>query len=568
MRKSPAVFGVGILSLSIFLAHPVFSETIELVTYYPAPGSGASNQHFDTLTVGDPYDGVTPANGVALISTGLWLGAGFDAANPPPPGEVLHVAGRAGFDNAGLGAPTAEGTVSAGDKLVMWNAAAAPAGPYKAAIGLNNNNELWLQSSGNNTNNKITFYTSTLPNAAPLERMRIDANGNVGIGVAPVPNYRFQVQGADNGLSNVTFMPGAATVPGLVPEIRVGIGAPLPVGPLHVVGRNDALSYVFFAPGVDTAAVGAPNISLADFGSLSVGSLIPANSPLQTPGTFITAGAANAVYFMRRNLGVIPVPLALGDAYAWYAPDATHASIWASGLGDIMSVTSNRRVGIGTTTPRQPLEVAAGPGNLTSFGWTPGVILGAGAALTWDKGGQPNYFFMAHPSGGPPGNFWAGFVPTINGASAPIYSYQIFGNPASGLVGTVQFFQPIIAAGQVFPSDERFKIHILPLTGVLDRICGMQAISFEWNELYEAMGHQGMEGKRTIGLTAQEVERAFPELVTTWGEKGYKGVDYSRMTTVLVEAVKELKAENDQLKQKVEADHQEIQTLKKALSGS
>ena len=52
---------------------------------------------------------------------------------------------------------------------------------------------------------------------------------------------------------------------------------------------------------------------------------------------------------------------------------------------------------------------------------------------------------------------------------------------------------------------------------------------------------------------AQEVEDVFPELVTTWGDEGYKAVDYGRLTAVLLEAAKELKAETVALKQRIEA---------------
>ena len=54
-----------------------------------------------------------------------------------------------------------------------------------------------------------------------------------------------------------------------------------------------------------------------------------------------------------------------------------------------------------------------------------------------------------------------------------------------------------------------------------------------------------------IGLIAQEVEELFPELVIT-DEDGIKSVDYSKMVPVLVEAIKELKSENDDLKARLE----------------
>ena len=43
----------------------------------------------------------------------------------------------------------------------------------------------------------------------------------------------------------------------------------------------------------------------------------------------------------------------------------------------------------------------------------------------------------------------------------------------------------------------------------------------------------------------------FPELVTTWGDEGYKALEYGRFSAVLLEAVKELKANVEALAHRV-----------------
>ena len=55
-------------------------------------------------------------------------------------------------------------------------------------------------------------------------------------------------------------------------------------------------------------------------------------------------------------------------------------------------------------------------------------------------------------------------------------------------------------------------------------------------------------GKREVGVIAQEIEAVLPELVTEF--HGYKTVLYDRLVALLIEAVKELKLEVDQLKNK------------------
>ena len=52
---------------------------------------------------------------------------------------------------------------------------------------------------------------------------------------------------------------------------------------------------------------------------------------------------------------------------------------------------------------------------------------------------------------------------------------------------------------------------------------------------------------RAYGLIAQDVEQILPEIVVT-NDDGFKAVDYSKLPLLTIQAVKELKAENDALK--------------------
>jgi len=104
--------------------------------------------------------------------------------------------------------------------------------------------------------------------------------------------------------------------------------------------------------------------------------------------------------------------------------------------------------------------------------------------------------------------------------------------------------------GFVTPSDIRLKKSVTPLTGILERLEKVRGVSYEWNDRAESLGFT--TGRREIGVIAQEVEAVFPEVVSTAGGENYKAVDYSRLTAVLIEAVKELKSENEALKRRIE----------------
>jgi hypothetical protein len=106
-------------------------------------------------------------------------------------------------------------------------------------------------------------------------------------------------------------------------------------------------------------------------------------------------------------------------------------------------------------------------------------------------------------------------------------------------------------------SDARFKENVEQLTGVLDRLDRVRGVKFDWNSRYEALGRA--TGHREIGVIAQEIEKEFPELVTTWGDEDYRAVDYGRMAGVFIEAIKELRAENEGLRRRIDALEQKIE---------
>jgi len=78
-------------------------------------------------------------------------------------------------------------------------------------------------------------------------------------------------------------------------------------------------------------------------------------------------------------------------------------------------------------------------------------------------------------------------------------------------------------------SDERLKDNIETLENGLSKVEQLRGVTYTRDE------------KKNIGVIAQEVEKILPEVVLTADdEMGTKSVDYSRLTAVLIEAVKDL----------------------------
>jgi hypothetical protein len=77
----------------------------------------------------------------------------------------------------------------------------------------------------------------------------------------------------------------------------------------------------------------------------------------------------------------------------------------------------------------------------------------------------------------------------------------------------------------------------------------INSIYYYWNK--DKFSETEFTDKRQLGFAAQEIEKYFPELVET-DSKGYKSVDYGRLTPVLLEAVKELQIQIDELKGQIQ----------------
>lgn len=110
-------------------------------------------------------------------------------------------------------------------------------------------------------------------------------------------------------------------------------------------------------------------------------------------------------------------------------------------------------------------------------------------------------------------------------------------------------------------SDERFKedIHALKTSASspLDDIKKLRGVTYKWQD-------KEKDKSRQIGLIAQELEAVYPEMVST-DEDGHKSIAYSRLTVPLIEAVKELKTENDSLSSRLDAMEKENAALKARL---
>jgi hypothetical protein len=116
-------------------------------------------------------------------------------------------------------------------------------------------------------------------------------------------------------------------------------------------------------------------------------------------------------------------------------------------------------------------------------------------------------------------------------------------NTGVTITGQLSSTDDIIA----FASDERLKTNIKPLENALDKVMNLSGFTYNFNELGQSFGFDG--NTRYVGVSAQEVEKVLPEAVKPAPVSSeYITVQYEKIVPLLIEAIKELKAEINELK--------------------
>ena len=133
------------------------------------------------------------------------------------------------------------------------------------------------------------------------------------------------------------------------------------------------------------------------------------------------------------------------------------------------------------------------------------------------------------------------FLTDTNGQDFSVYvdSNQWYVlNEGGGITIAVDQSGNFTAAGNVTAySDERLKSDIKTLPAALDTVDQLRGVSFV------------KDGQAGVGVIAQEVQKVLPQVVQE-NKDGYLSVAYGNLVGVLIEAVKELRAEVNALKGK------------------
>ncbi len=221
-----------------------------------------------------------------------------------------------------------------------------------------------------------------------------------------------------------------------------------------------------------------------------------------------------------------------GVAKAWHYYD--HQGYWRLNNGglDRLSVSQSGKVGIGIQLPLYALDVdgddeiaiqgistfvgvrgksldgSGVQGLHTGNGWGVGVTGHTGSAEGFGVQGN-----AIHPSGVTVG---------VQGNATSPAGYDFFAAGAGTDYGS--------------SSSRRWKRNIEVIREPLDKVTRLRGVTFDWDETHG--------GHHDIGMIAEETGEVIPEIVT-YEPNGIDavGMDYSRLTPLLIEAVKALSDE-------------------------
>jgi hypothetical protein len=141
---------------------------------------------------------------------------------------------------------------------------------------------------------------------------------------------------------------------------------------------------------------------------------------------------------------------------------------------------------------------------------------------------------------------------SVNGSANTMVGVDV-GNP-SNIFTVLQGGGHAISDGWDVYSSRRWKSDIKPLHDALAKVERLRGVEYTYT----------MSGNRNIGMIAEEVGKVVPEVVSYEDNgKDARGIDYARLTTLLVEAMKQQEAEIRQEQIRINKLESEVRALRR-----
>jgi len=482
-------------------------------------GKGNSNLRF--------YD--FGASGVAVIpctSTGVNSINVVDLGNASSTFKDFHLSGSV---VAGIGATNAA-TLNAYSKTVSTNLPSA-----LRVIENTTASSYWDIGSTGGASNNLNFYA----NANTTPKMTLSGAGNVGIGVTPNASARLHI--GKSGASPELWL---ERTDGYLPTKLIGNTLGNGQGfKINVAGTDSLAINSSGNVMVGTTSVGGAGITVGkQYGGIDL---------TGGGGTFANWGGAYGIY-ARSNVG-------LGIA------SVAGISFETAGGNERMRIDSSGRVGIGISNPNTKLHIDEVPANIVGGNAINGSTMkGIKIETTLNSNESVGLWF------GTNGVHWSGisgqrsnsatgwgtdlrFYTHENATADLTYARQRMIIDSEGRLGIgnsapsekLHVSGNILATGNITAySDRNLKENIKPIVNAVEKVQQLNGVTYNRNDIEDTT-------KRYAGIIAQDLQAVLPEAVE--GDSILR-VDYNATIGLLIEAIKELKTEVDDLKSKIKEE--------------
>lgn len=366
-----------------------------------------------------------------------------------------------------------------------------------------------------------------------------DASNNVGIGAAPSGTYKFEVTGTAK-VGSTLLVSGVATIGGLTSTgvisltpstFSVGSASAADGNSLTIQAANS--NYLLRFKNAAGTSIGGfyydGTNSVAD-GSWKFNNDVTIGAPTTNATLNISGDNSGGDTYLnfRADNGGIKAQIQ-GTKYAGTGGQILFKTLQSSTLTEVMRINQDGKVGIGTNSPDSLLTVKNSSGgnilNVTSSAGNPQLQIGAPNAT----GSNANLYMECA------GIFGAGFY--TDRAS------QTF----RGWCGTSTNGVQLSGGGTSWGSysDERLKDIIEPITDSINKVNALRAVIGKYKT--------DEQDKRRVFLIAQDVEKVLPEAIfDDKSEEKILSLQYQDIIPLLVSAIQELSAQNQDLKSRLD----------------
>jgi hypothetical protein len=491
----------------------------------------SKNVQFSTLTGSTLINTVISTNTVIATST---------------------VTGSIGIFHNSLGAaaPTVGISGGAGERLILWPGTSAT---YPYSIGINGGTLWYSVPSGAQHN----WYVGG------VSAMVINSSGYVGIGTTNSSSSLLHLHSTSDSIHRATSLNIYTSQAGIVLDSTQSGGRSWNIWSEKNAGSNPRGLNIY------DSTVGEYRFTINSSGNVGIGTVNAERvlSIYNTVGGYSASIFVPSTYANYMTFGSGTTPYAIighdnstggglsgsGVAYGvcMGALAAVSLSLVTSNVIR-MTILTNGNVGIGTVNPISLLHVSAAAGytgtvtNVSNFANTPSIILQS------DISNANHFIYMG--SGGFGGGGATGFV-MWRGDSYDTYIQVRTSTVNANVAGSLNAAGPYVTSGGTSwasSSDIRLKENWKSIDNVIKKLSSLTTGTFQWIAMPEV--------GRIYGLIAQEVEKVFPEMIST-DSKGYLGVQYTEMIPVLVKAVQELSKEQNLFINQIQQQQLQINQL-------